>query len=1355
MKDRYRSTVVVLLTVLLVGAFVIYSGLVDSQLDAKGMRHKASAGDAAIIATDGDAYEDVEIRPFMTPGDAILFNDEELLFANVAAPDYRPVGNMHPMTNDADWWSAAKSYITSTFGVVDGQYNTSDTAPPAGSIWCAGLVSRVINSSYPNGGKIGVTESVDTLYHEITASGDYEFIGEGYVSDFVDVIESTKAGDIMLLMAPTSGGGWKWSHTNLITYYGYIYSQGAGGKIRMNSFDSYNQYGAYDPTLSSGYYYYIYRYKSAPSSYLGLKKTGSKTGNAYNNVWFEAYDESGNYLGAYLTGAASDESGGYAYYLRNSEDDVSYVQSDGGIPLPVGSTVYLYEQGVKSGNNYVLPTGASGYAGIKGTAWNKVRGPQKEYYIEATTLSYDNWTAANAYKVSEPEDEDYDLEDGIIDEFLGKLSLQKKTKIEYNLYVQDKNRFSLEGARYQIQSEDGKLNYYLETDSSGIAYLLDSSGKRTTKSTIEDVPKGRYFCWETKAGKGYKIDSECSVNNKKTIVISDTSMVGEFESNEIPEVGFRGGIQLIKRSTESFTAGNNNYDLKAEYTVYNSSGTEVGKINTTEQGTGYIGGLPAGKYTIKETKPGKGYTLDETVYTADVSLPAAGTYIYKGVDYSAVFDPAFYKSKYSDLSGLSNDGLLKHFAEHGLNEGRRASAYFDVSYYSRKKGLSNYDAFKYYVGFGMYSNESASSDDFLNQEMTPGVYQNSTSKPVIISAEKPDGFRNGLSIEKYDKYSGRMTVEGEGSLEGAEFEVSYYAVDTLEGIEEKEPDSVWHISSIKDESINENTNDNANEETVEEDKYVAKLSNVYMSSDFEQSELYADSNGNIFVPFGVIKIEEITSPIGYTINNVVYEVDDSSKSEPIYLLVNSENTFSGKVKVYDEAIRGNIKLEKRDYSDDKPMSGVEFEVKSNKTGESIIITTDENGFATTAGLWMSCTDDGEEVEKKEGVGALPYGEYTVTELRCEANKGKQLEPPILIRVEEELTYDVYDPSNNEPIIRNVPLPEIGTMAHEKDSELDTIALSKDVTFVDTVSYKYLKSDTEYTLLGKLMIKDENGKVTEMQKDGKSVTAVKTFKTESGNEKSVYEKSGSVDVVFEGIDVSGLEGKSLVFYEYLYLGDSTDENKEYEGYEDENIFPVIHADDNDENQTLHVAKIGTKAHGKSSDSNTITRGKDTVIVDTVRYENVSVGETYDIEGVLYDKKTGEAILVDGEEIKGKASFTAENASGETEIEFTFDSEKINSSSIVVFESMFDTKGRVVAEHKDINDEDQTIVIEEKTVTKSEENEDLADTEKASSELLTGKNPKTGDSFTAVVSILYMIISGIIIALIVYKKRNKKE
>lgn len=498
----------------------------------------------------------------------------------------------------------------------------------------------------------------------------------------------------------------------------------------------------------------------------------------------------------------------------------------------------------------------------------------------------------------------------------------------------------------------------------------------------------------------------------------------------------------------------------------------------------------------------------------------------------------------------------------------------------------------------------------------------------------------------------------------------------------------------------------------------------------------------------------MASPVGYTINDVVYEIGDERQSEPIYFLINEGDSFDGKVKVYDEAIRGNIKLEKRDYTDDSPMGGVDFEIKSNATGETLIITTDENGIATTEGKWMSAADDGEEIGPKEGVGALPYGTYTVTELRCEANKDKQLEPPITVRIEEEITYDVFDPSNNEPIIRNVPMPEIGTMAHEKDSELDTVALSDGITFVDTVSYKYLKADTEYTLLGKIMIKDEDGTVSEMKKDGAAVTAMATFKTEEGTEKSVYEKSGSVDVTFEGIDVTGLEGKSLVFYEYLYLGDQVDGDKEYEGYEDEDIFPVVHEDENDENQTLHIVKIGTKAHEKGSDSNVISKGKDTVIVDTVKYENVSVGETYDIEGELYDKETGEPILIDGEPVKGKASFKAEKTSGEIDIEFSFDSEKISAASIVVFESMFDTGGRVVAEHKDIEDKEQTIHFEEK-VLNAEEKEINKQTEaKASGESELGNNPKTGDGVMTKLAIVYLLISVAMITVILYKKKRGK-
>lgn len=1347
MKDRFNIRLISIIAVVLIIMFVIYSDLVTGITNAEGNVETATDTDAIIVGSGTDALvagETIPIgeRRFLDLNDdpdmSLEYGEDNptLIAASTAYPDYRPVGDMHPMSNDADWWSDSKDYITSTFGVVDGVYNTTANAPAAGSVWCAGLVSRVIHYNYPNGDKIGVTESVATLYNSITSSGSFEYIAEGYVGDFIDVIGKLKAGDIMLLMSQNSSGSWVWSHSNLITYYGYIYSQGAGGKIRMNTFDNYNQYGAYDPVLSAGYYYYIYRPVS--NSYLALKKVGLDSGDGYDNVWFEAYDTNGTYLGAYLTGAAKEEKGGYAFYLRKSEDDLSYVESDGAIPLPAGSTVYLYEQGVKSGSSYVLPEGASDYAGIKGQSWDKVKGPQKEYYVTAKTVSSGKWKAQDAYVIDEPEESI----EGEITDLEGQISLKKKVKNEYSMYAQDPERFSLEGARYKIESEDGEYKYELETGSDGVAYVVDEKGNRTRESVITGLAAGKYFCWETKASKGYLIDQDCCEKNKKSIELKSDDDKGAFESQEIPDVKLRGGIQLIKRSSQKYTAGNKNYDLSAEYTVYDSSGSVAGVISMSEQGSGYLGGLQAGKYTVKETKAGKGFKLDPKVYEVTVSVPTIGTYVYNGIDYSAVFEPGYYKSKYSDLSSMNNDALLRHFAEHGLKEGRRANACYDSSYYSKLKGLSNFEAFKYYLGYGIYRNEKTSSDDYLNVVEVAGVYQNSTSKPVVISYEEPYNYDKGIRVEKYDKYTGSVSIEGEAELEGAEFEISYYNRDTLDGIEQCEADERWIIKAVLND----------------EGKIEARFEEGFLSQDVEQSAVELNEAGQVIIPFGVIKIEEITPPKGYTLRDTVYEIGDKKSTEPEYILLNENSGFDGNVKVYETVIRGDLKLEKHSYSDDKPMQGVEFEVKSDKTGESLVIVTDENGFASTTGMWLGCSADGEAVDKQEGEGALPYGSYTVSELRCDANKDKQLEPPIKIMVEDEMIYDVFDPTNNEPIIRNVPLPEIGTTARVKDSQSDAIPIDKKkiVDLIDTVSYKYLRENTRYTLLGKLMVRDEKGNVSEMMMNGKAVTAETPFTTEAGKEKSIFEKEGKVDVVFKDIDISGLEGKSLVVYEYLYLGDEINGDNEYEEHEDEDIFPVKHEDKDDENQTLHVIRIGTKAHGKDTASKEIENKGKVIIVDTVIYENVTPGETYTVEGTLYDKKTGEAIKVDGKEITGKATFKAEKASGETNVEFTFDIEKVNAKNIVVFESMFETGGRLVAEHKDLKDEDQTISVKQDVVetTEKETTETTTSEETAlEDELKSSGKPKTGDSAISTVVLITFIISMIMIGILLYKMKNE--
>ena len=314
--NKYKIGLLALIAVLLAGAFVLNSSFINYFSDAMGIEEEietATVTDAekGIIGTaisaekTGDGYlrikqwdrdyEIEEVVPLdedteksggdgtasnddikdisddagevgdtnqeLAPDDMLMIDDDmELLGASSSgSPTYRSVGNLRPADNSADWWRNAQSYIASHFGVVDGQYNTSSTAPSSGSMWCAGLVSRVMNATYPNGSKIAITESVENLYSNMVSTGDYTYIGEGHVDNFVDIITGTKAGDIMLFKT-----GGRWTHVNIITYYGYIYSQGANQHIRMNTFDSYNKYGAYDSSLSSGYYFYIYRPKEVP-----------------------------------------------------------------------------------------------------------------------------------------------------------------------------------------------------------------------------------------------------------------------------------------------------------------------------------------------------------------------------------------------------------------------------------------------------------------------------------------------------------------------------------------------------------------------------------------------------------------------------------------------------------------------------------------------------------------------------------------------------------------------------------------------------------------------------------------------------------------------------------------------------------------------------------------------------------------------------------------------------------------------------------------------------------------------------------------------------------------------------------
>ena len=172
--------------------------------------------------------------------------------------------------------------------------------------------------------------------------------------------------------------------------------------------------------------------------------------------------------------------------------------------------------------------------------------------------------------------------------------------------------YSLEGAEYGVyekQDCSGKASYTM---------TIKKDSKGTYTATVEDVPAGTWYVKETKAPKGYTLNSKVypvDVPQNKTIEVP-------VEDNPITLT-----INLTKVSAlPDCTNNNENYSLKgAVYTVYTDEkcktpATKDGKnvtLTTDKNGKASVSGLPKGTYYVKETTASKGFRLDTTVHPVD------------------------------------------------------------------------------------------------------------------------------------------------------------------------------------------------------------------------------------------------------------------------------------------------------------------------------------------------------------------------------------------------------------------------------------------------------------------------------------------------------------------------------------------------------------------------------------------------------------------------------------------------------------------------------------------------------------------------------------------------------------------
>ena len=121
----------------------------------------------------------------------------------------------------------------------------------------------------------------------------------------------------------------------------------------------------------------------------------------------------------------------------------------------------------------------------------------------------------------------------------------------------------------------------------------------------------------------------------------------------------------------------------------------------------------------------------------------------------------------------------------------------------------------------------------------------------------------------------------------------------------------------------------------------------------------------------------------------------------------------------------------------------------------------------------------------------------------------------------------------------------------------------------------------------------------------------------------------------------------------------------------------------------IPEIRTKA--AVNGEKTATAGGKIMVEDTVYYNHLIPGREYTVKGILMDKSTGAALLVNGKKITAEITFTPEKAEGEVIVRYTFDGKGIKcQTDIVVFEVLY-CDGEELAVHADIEDAEQTVTL----------------------------------------------------------------
>lgn len=868
------------------------------------------------------------------------------------------------------------------------------------------------------------------------------------------------------------------------------------------------------------------------------------------------------------------------------------------------------------------------------------------------------------------------------------------------------NCYSLQGAVYGVYSTRADAN----NNTNRITTITtDADGKGESG----DLAYGTYYVKEITASKGYSLDSTVY-----TATINSTTKTPTVNSAEIPQNDpsviiltkkdsennepIEGAVYEVKYyATESENQINDttyrrhwylNTDTRgvaqldnAWLTVYNGIFSDDFYYNGAGDPT-----FPLGYITIQEVEAPVEYVIDSTLYTYKVTDNMLRTVATNEAVEPLVSERP--KKQAFQLIKLAEDGT------------------------SDLKPLAN-------AGFMAWKASDLSKD-------ADGNYIFDTSKAVALARDgskemftDEDGY--ALSAElRYGTYIVRETTVPTGYNPVADFTVTITEDSSTPQriVYKTDTQKKYYLRVTKIDSLTNNAvlNNSSSYKIWSYDDNAYVSFRTYTGSRFEQvSEFKTDNSGILMTPgtltYGSYRLVETTAPEGYNMDyqdGIDFTIDDNT----IYVTVEDEGNIisivdvvyedtpilgrlnlvkTGEVRTWDEA-SGDFKTEA------VPLSGIEFGIYADED----IYTADGCGTLIYAEGDLAYTVTTNE-EGKASQDDIPLGKYVVKELNTPEDfiKVEDLNIEFKLSDKKQDADGVYYVEQTAELLNKAYYPKVKTSAKDKATGSHTGVIAEKVTTIDTVECTNLIIGKEYTVKGKMYM--ETGDV--FLDNGKEVIAEKSFKAEK--------KDMTVELEFT-YNSSSLLGDTVVIFEDLY---------------NEQIKIATHSDLTDKEQQIHYPNIGTTLKNAVDGGKAVNPKTSVNLNDTVKIENVAVGDRFILRGFIYDKSTGDKLIIKDGDVSAYNIFVSDNMNMTVDVIFTFDASSLSGKDIVCFEYLYliDEDGNeiLVAEYTDINDMGQTIKF-------------------------TPPTPKTGDNIMTFI-LLMLVSAGLIIIMVTGRRISTRR